>query len=363
VRPDVWELRVNGVSRRFRGGSKGAEKALQDLIRSTCRNASGATATFGELVDRWTADLEHYAKRTRDSYRNVIRLHLPERFRKRRVAELRVSDFDTLYRELTRAGTGAQTIVKLHTALSAALTEAIRWNWIDHNPAHRARLPKVPKTVGVAPPLDALARIVAIASDPKRRDLQCRVWIRLAVATGNRPGEAFALRWSRVNLRTGTIRIDAATEADGTLKHTKTEHSRTIEIDPDTIAVLRKWKTAQKNRAFGAGVPLAKDPFVLSNAADSGRPWLPHTASTRFRRLAKAAGAVGVRQYDLRHAHASMLLDEGTPVNVVADRLGNDPAVTLRVYGHPRATAGRAASDTIARVLLGINPVASDTTR
>jgi integrase len=48
-----------------------------------------------------------------------------------------------------------------------------------------------------------------------------------------------------------------------------------------------------------------------------------------------AAGLPTYRTYDLRHAHASLLIDLGANVLDVSHRMGHsDPAVTLRVYGH-----------------------------
>jgi integrase len=42
-----------------------------------------------------------------------------------------------------------------------------------------------------------------------------------------------------------------------------------------------------------------------------------------------------VRFHDLRHVHATLLLQAGVPVHVVAARLGHaDPSMTLRVYAH-----------------------------
>jgi integrase len=52
-----------------------------------------------------------------------------------------------------------------------------------------------------------------------------------------------------------------------------------------------------------------------------------------------ALGAAGLpadlRTYDLRHSHASLLIDLGANPLVVAHRMGHtDPAITLGVYGH-----------------------------
>jgi len=51
--------------------------------------------------------------------------------------------------------------------------------------------------------------------------------------------------------------------------------------------------------------------------------------------LAAAGLPTTYRTYDLRHAHASLLIDLGAYALDVSHRMGHsDPAVTLRVYGH-----------------------------
>ena len=52
-------------------------------------------------------------------------------------------------------------------------------------------------------------------------------------------------------------------------------------------------------------------------------------------KLVKAAGLPHLKLHGLRHLHATTLLLAGTPVHVVANRLGHaDASITLRVYAH-----------------------------
>ena len=55
-----------------------------------------------------------------------------------------------------------------------------------------------------------------------------------------------------------------------------------------------------------------------------------------FRRLNREQqGVPPIRFHDLRHVHATLLLQDGEPVHVVAERLGHaDPSMTLRVHAH-----------------------------
>lgn len=58
------------------------------------------------------------------------------------------------------------------------------------------------------------------------------------------------------------------------------------------------------------------------------------------------------RLHDLRHIHATTLLIAGTPVHVVAARLGHaDPSITLRVYAHVIKSAEASAAETFAKAI------------
>jgi integrase len=76
------------------------------------------------------------------------------------------------------------------------------------------------------------------------------------------------------------------------------------------------------------------DPLILNK---QGRAVSRDTFRAKVVRPAlRAAGLPeDFRTYDIRHTHASLLIDEGANVLAVAQRLGHtDPGVTLRVYGH-----------------------------
>jgi len=346
-RPGVWELRASGRSQTVRGSAKQAEVALARLVTAASKRTTVNTAaTLGDLIDEWLLATTIETS-TRTTYIGVL-THLPPAFRTRKLSTLTIRNFDQLYAELTRQGRSPHQVRKLHTALSAALRDGVRWQWLDHHPAHGARIPPAPVREGAEPDETVLRALLTLAA---RTDVQTGVWIRLAVSTGARRGELLALRWSKVDLQRRTITISTSLEEDRTVKTTKTRKSRTIPLDDGTVTELRRWKAAQGERALAVGVPLAKDPWVLSNEADSSVPWRPDGATQRFRRLCARAGVVGVRLHDLRHAHASMLLRDGHDVVTVAGRLGNTPRTTLTTYAHVMAGADRAAADSIGRRL------------
>jgi integrase len=65
-----------------------------------------------------------------------------------------------------------------------------------------------------------------------------------------------------------------------------------------------------------------------------------------FRPLVKRAGVRPVTLHDLRHAHASHLLEAGVPVKVVSERLGHaSVSITLSVYQSIMPGMQEAAAD------------------
>ena len=61
-------------------------------------------------------------------------------------------------------------------------------------------------------------------------------------------------------------------------------------------------------------------------------PRNPRNFSKEFARRTGLLGFPDLRFHDLRGTHATLLLDRGVPVHIVAERIGDDPAVLLRNY-------------------------------
>ena len=58
-----------------------------------------------------------------------------------------------------------RTIRQIHAILSGAFTAAVRWEWIDRNPAGSAKLPKAPHRSPTSPTPATVAAVIAAARD------------------------------------------------------------------------------------------------------------------------------------------------------------------------------------------------------
>jgi len=66
-----------------------------------------------------------------------------------------------------------------------------------------------------------------------------------------------------------------------------------------------------------------------------GGPLNPDTLSSRWRKFLSPSGLPHVRFHDLRHAHATLMLQKGVHPKVVSERLGHaSVGTTLDIYSH-----------------------------
>jgi integrase len=128
-----------------------------------------------------------------------------------------------------------------------------------------------------------------------------------------------------------------------TIKEPKTERGkRTIDISDDLVALLFRERDLHKR--FMAGIPagveinlalvkLPPDALIFPEPGkDLTKPRNPRNLSKEFRRRAKKLGFADFTFHNLRHTHSTMLLDAACRCTQVAGRIGDDPAILLRVY-------------------------------
>lgn len=141
--------------------------------------------------------------------------------------------------------------------------------------------------------------------------------------TGMRIGELEALTAADIDLRTNTIAINKTYHmigGEGVVTPPKTEKAnRTIAI-PVFLAERIK---AHESRIYGLAP--GSRLFTASHSSYARQMEL-HT---------KAAGIKRIRLHDIRHSHASLLIEMGFSSLLVSERLGHENvSTTLNIYSH-----------------------------
>jgi integrase len=184
---------------------------------------------------------------------------------------------------------------------------------------------------------------------------------RLLATCGLRRGEVLGLRWTDLNLRALTLRVDRSLVADPRSRvlvwqTPKTERSRrTIDLDAATVNALkshRKQQASERLAAMGAWPDGDDQAADLVFADKTGQPIRPATFSRQFDALVKRAEVTRIRLHDLRHTAATLLLRAGVPVHVVSERLGHaSTSITMDVYAHSLRDQRSGAADAIASAI------------
>jgi len=159
----------------------------------------------------------------------------------------------------------------------------------------------------------------------------------LALSTGMRRGEVFALRWKNVDLARGHLSVVESLEhtKDGIrFKSPKTDRSRVVTLPAFAIGELRRLKKQQAEELLALGVRQTPDTLVCARA--DGLPLQPQSLTHQFICLiCRIPEMPRIRFHDLRHSHATQLLQAGVHPKIAQERLGHATiTTTLDLYSH-----------------------------
>src|SRR5499427_6109560 len=244
------------------------------------------------------------------------------------------------------------TIRQIHAILSGAFATAVRWEWIDRNPAATAKLPRTRQRTATSTNPADVAKVIAAARASGQDLLALYLW--LAAVTGARRGELSALHWADLDLQRGIIHIAHSYSVAGgakVRKDTKTHQDRSLAIDEITATVLAERRQAVADQLGQVGVDLPPDSYVFSPDPVGERPWNPDCVTHKVTEIARTAG-VALNIKALRHYSASQLLAGGIDLRNTAARLGHGGggATTLRHYADPVSEVDRRAAAYLAQL-------------
>jgi integrase len=276
--------------------------------------------TFRTLAGEWEKSVVPMYKHSTQKHRRfMLKKHLLPRFGDVAISEVTRQEIQAYVAHLTQAGYAPKSIDHVHDVLSAVLRTAVKWGHLHENPARGVELPTLrcirPKWALTTS--QAASLISALPSLP-------RTMVGLAILSGLRRGELFALRWKDIDEEARLLTVREAVY-DGTFATPKTEAgARQIPLSETTLKSIAEWK------AHVESTP----PEALVFSTRMGTPISPNNVLRRFIFPAcKRLGLPRATWLTFRRTYSSWSHDRGVPGKVVAQLMGHaNVDTTLNVY-------------------------------
>lgn len=285
--------------------------------------------TIREAGEIWLkrCELEQLERATMHSYRGHLRNHIEPKIGHlllTKFSAVHVRDFlDAMLRDSTRA-MAKKCLTTLRSIISAAQERGL----VQHNVARDVKLRRSERhdPDRVFPTKDEIKTLIANAP-PKHQPL-----IMTALLTGMRMSELRGLTWDAIDFERSVITVRKRADRYCDMGNTKSKSGRReIPMGPGLASVLKAWKFA---------CPQGDLDLVFPNGVGN-----VETHSNIYNRIFKPlmlkcgiVGGEGAPRFSLhamRHAAASLFIEQGWPPKKIQTMLGHSSiTMTYDVYGH-----------------------------
>jgi len=270
-----------------------------------------------------------------------------------KIAKALEVEVDTIFTtEKNEKPLAPKSVLEHHRLISTILAQAEREMLVPYNAAAKA-VP--PKSESHTPNYFQPEQIRAILSALEDEPVLYRTLTHLMIVTGCRRGELVGLKWEKIDMDTGRIKIDRALlyhPKTGVYESTtKTGDTRYLQVPMETVGVLKAWRRHQREVQLLNGDRWQNTGYVFTR--DNGEPIHPQTISAWLRDFSKRRGLPHINPHAFRHTVASVLLANGTDVVTVSKQLGHaSVGTTESFYSHIIEENKAKAAECIADVML-----------
>ena len=276
---------------------------------------------FEEFLKMYYADMEtRLREHTMRTKKYIIDLKILPYFGQKRVNDITAADIRRWQNELIKKGYSPTYLKTINNQLSAIFNYAVKFYDLKGNPCTKAgSIGKSRAEEMSFWTIDEFRQFVDCVMDKRQSYMSFMIlyW------TGMRLGELLALTPADIDLDKHTISITKSYQRLGkkdVVTPPKTPKSKRLITIPEFLVADIKdymdslYEVQEDDRLF----PVTK--YFLEHEMQRG---------------IKASGVKRIRIHDLRHSHASMLVELGFSPLEIADRLGHEKIeTTLNTYSH-----------------------------
>lgn len=366
------KFRVNGKQKMLatkvpvKGNNKRkAERVLKELIaKYEGLNLENENILFTAFLDKWLQSVKPILKpATWESYDKTVSGKIKPYFEQKnyRFREMKPEIFTEYFVYLAtegksngKGGLSYKTVKNIRGVLSSAYEYAIENSYIKDNPVLKSKMPSFAHSIKSDVPEYSAEQVRKLLLFATENDSHIYIFLLLALYTGLRKGELLALTWDDVDydkklLRVNKSRTGSRKAITAQITTPKTESSnRKIPLNDTVLEALKAEKKRQNEHAeiLGNGYDKSHS-FIVRTVL--GKPYVNLSAINRVvNRLTENAGLPHCTIHGFRHSVASILDDNGVPIQDISVLLGHESVQTTeRIYINRRKTAKAETIETL----------------
>lgn len=281
-------------------------------------------------------------------YRNVIKPKLGH-LKLQQMSPIQIQKFvnnlvnDTSYSE--------HTVHLIFRIVSASLKKAKVLKLIKDNPSTGITLPRIKRKEIDVWSLEQVNFFISEAKKIKRLT-RCHIGFLISIFTGMRQGEVLGLRWKDIDFEAQVIFVRQTLTQNAEIKAgAKNEASvRSIHIPNKLIDELRTYRKQILQEKLILGQSYRDNDLVVCTR--DGKPMIPRNFRKEFYKVVEKVGLPKIRFHDLRHTHATILIQQNINVKLISERLGHvDIETTLNTYSHVLPDMQKSVSDKLDKII------------
>lgn len=313
-----WQGKRRKSTKRGFKTKREAEEWLRNFLMA---QTADFDMKFDEFLKLYYADMEtRLREHTMRTKKYIIELKILPYFGQKRINDIKAADIRNWQNELIKQGYSPTYLKTINNQLSAVFNYAVKYYDLKGNPCAKAGSMGKSKAEEMNFwTKEEFMQFIDSVMD-KRQSYMAFV---LLYWTGMRLGEVLALTPADIDFEKRTISITKSYQRLGkrdVITPPKTRKSKRIIAIPEfLIADLQDYLSS------------------LYEVKDTNRllPVTKYYLEHEMKRGIKVSGVKKIRVHDLRHSHASLLVEMGFSPLEIADRLGHEKIeTTLNTYSH-----------------------------
>ena len=325
-----WVAQITLPNGKRKSKTSGSQKEVRDwLIKQRNKLREGLIITndkikLGDFIARYMASVASHNLRptTYQTHSSLIRNHIEPELGNIRLVSLRPDQVQDFYDLKLKEGLSQRTVQYLHSILHKVLKQALKWGLVTRNVTDLVEPPSPQRTPMTTWTAEQVKQFLSAVENHR--------WYPIYLITcycGLRKGEVLGLHKDDIDVDRGIIHVKHQVQyiigKGSIITQPKTEKAKRPVTIPDTALQIIK-----------TYLETVKDGQLIFTTS-TGKPISGRNVVRHFKSVIEETGLPDIRFHDLRHTHASLLLEAGVHPKVVQERLGHSQiALTLDTYSH-----------------------------